>query len=87
MKGVRRVVKIEVFGAGCLKCLKTEENCRRAVKELGVDAEVVHVYDVAEMLRRGITDNPAVLIDGRMVVGGRVPDVEEIKKWLRGNGQ
>ena len=75
-------MKIEVFGAGCPKCKKTEENCRKAVKELGLRAEVIHVYDQVEMLRRGITGSPAVMIDGKLMTSGRVPEVKEIKKWL-----
>lgn len=76
------MVKIEVFGVGCPKCKKTEENCKQAVRELGIRAEVTHVYDQAEALRRGITDSPAVVIDGKLVMSGRVPEVQEIKKWL-----
>jgi small redox-active disulfide protein 2 len=78
------MVKIEVFGVGCPKCKKTEENCKQAVKELGIKAEVTHVYDQMEMLKRGITGSPAVVIDGKLMVVGRVPEVEEIKKWLGG---
>jgi len=76
------MVKIEVFGVGCPKCKKTEENCRQAVKELGIKAEVTHVYGQLEMLKRGITDNPSVMVDGELKVAGRVPEVQEIKKWL-----
>ena len=76
------MVKIEVFGVGCPKCRKTEENCKQAVKELGIKAEVTHIYDQVEMLKRGITDNPSLVIDGKLVVSGRVPEVQEIKKLL-----
>jgi small redox-active disulfide protein 2 len=76
------VVKIEVFGVGCPKCKKTEENCKKAVKELGIKTEITHVYDQVEMVRRGITGSPAVAINGKLMVSGRVPEVEEIKKWL-----
>lgn len=78
------MVKIEVFGVGCPKCKKTEENCRQAVKELGIKAEVTHVYDQAKMLMRGITDSPAVMIDGELKASGRVPEIREIKEWLSG---
>ncbi len=74
--------KIEVFGVGCAKCKKTEENAKKAVKELKIDAEVVHIYDQAEMIKRGITTNPALAIDGQLKIENRVPDVEEIKKLL-----
>ena len=78
------MVKIEVFGVGCPKCKKTEENCRQAVKELGIKVEVTHVYDQAKMLMRGITDNPSVVIDGELKASGRVPEIREIKGWLSG---
>ncbi len=74
--------KIEVFGVGCAKCKKTEENAKKAVDELKIDAEVVHIYDQAEMIKRGITTNPALAIDGQLKIENRVPDVEEIKKLL-----
>jgi len=76
------VKKIEVFGVGCPKCKKTEENAKKAVKELKLDAEVIHIYDQAEMIKRGITSNPALAIDGQLKIENRVPEVEEIKKLL-----
>ena len=76
------MVKVEIFGVGCPKCIKTEENCKKAAKELGDSIQVVHIYDPAEMLKRGITASPAVVIDGKLVAAGRVPEVQEIKNWL-----
>ena len=75
-------MKVEVFGTGCPKCIKTEENCRKAAKELSGDIQVVHIYDQVEILKRGITASPAVAIDGRLVIAGRVPEVQEIKSLL-----
>jgi len=74
--------KIEVFGAGCPKCKKTEENARKAVTELDMDAEVSHIFDPAEILKRGITSSPALAIDGELKIENRVPEVGEIKKLL-----
>ena len=74
--------KIEIFGTGCPKCKRTEQNVRRAVQELGIEAEVIHVYDQLEMLKRGITNTPAVVIDGEVKITGRVPEVDEIKGLL-----
>ena len=74
--------KIEIFGTGCPKCKRTEQNVRKAVQELGIEAEVTHVYDQLEMLKRGITHTPAVVIDGEVKIAGRVPEVDEIKELL-----
>jgi len=75
-------MKIEVFGVGCPKCKKTEENVKKAVEDLGIDAEVISVFDQTQMITRGITDSPAVVIDGEIKIAGRVPEVEEIKRLL-----
>ena len=57
----------------CPKCRKTEENAKEVVKELGIEAEVVHVYDQAQMIARGITSSPALAIDSELKIADRVP--------------
>lgn len=78
-------MKIEIFGIGCPKCRATEANARKAVQELGIQAEVVPVFDKdkAAVIKRGITDTPALMVDGKLKVAGRVAEVEEIKGWIR----
>lgn len=77
-------MKIEIFGIGCPKCKATEANARKAVQELGIQAEVVPVFDKdkAAVIKRGITDTPALMVDGKLKVAGRVPETEEIKGWI-----
>ncbi len=76
-------MKIEVLGTGCPKCKKTYENAAEAIKELGIEAELVKVYDSVEIAKRGIFETPALVIDGEIKVAGRVPSVEEIKEMLK----
>jgi small redox-active disulfide protein 2 len=77
-------MKIEVLGSGCPNCQKLEQNAKKAVEELGLkNVKVEHVYDVNEMMERGITFSPAIMVDGEIKAEGRIPDVEEIKKWLK----
>jgi len=79
-------VKIEVLGTGCPKCKKTYENAEKAIKELGIEAELVKVYDSVEIAKRGVFETPALVIDGEIKVAGRVPSKEEIKKLLKSEG-
>jgi len=76
-------MKIEVFGTGCAKCKRLEENVRKAVKEAGITADVVKVQDMDKIIDRGIMLTPALAIDGEEVAVGRVPSVEEIKRMLK----
>jgi len=76
-------VKIEVLGTGCPKCKKTYENAEKAIKELGIEAELVKVYDSVEIAKRGVLETPALVIDGEIKIAGRVPSKEEIKELLK----
>ena len=78
------MVKIEVLGTGCMKCKRLMKNVEAAVKELGIDAEMVKVDDIVEIMDRGVMLTPALAVDGEMKVSGRVADVKEIKEILKG---
>lgn len=75
-------MKIEIMGTGCPKCRATMANVERAVAEVGVDAEIVKVEDIAEMVTRGVMMAPALAIDGDVKAVGKIPTVAEIVGWL-----
>lgn len=77
-------MKIEILGSGCPKCFETERRVQKVVQELGVQAEIVHVYDMMEIGRRRVMLTPAVAIDGEVKISGHVPSEEEMKKLLGG---
>ena len=77
-------MKIEVLGTGCPRCQATVRNAEQAVKELGIQAEVVKVDDLSDITARGVMVTPALAIDGEIKCSGRIPTVEEIKSWLEG---
>ena len=76
-------MKIEVMGPGCPKCHSTGENVKKALAELGTSAEVVHITDINTMIGRGVMWTPALAIDGRVVMQGKMPTVEEIKQLIK----
>jgi small redox-active disulfide protein 2 len=76
-------MKIEILGTGCAKCRATENNVRKAVEELGIQAEVVKIEDLQDIINRGVMMTPAVIVDGRIKISGHQPSVEEIKKILK----
>ena len=75
-------MKIEVLGTGCAKCRKLESNVREAVAQLGSDAQVEKVEDLAAITAYGVMMTPALAIDGEVKVMGKVPDVAEIKSLI-----
>ena len=75
-------MKIEVLGPGCPKCEKLMANTQAAVKELGIAAEVHKVTDITQFIRYGVMLTPALVVNGVVKCAGKVPGVEEIKKFL-----
>ncbi len=75
-------MKIQVCGPGCARCITTEKNVIDACAALNLAADVSHVFDVPEFRKLGVKVTPAVLVDGQIVVSGKIPTVEELKKIL-----
>lgn len=69
-------MKIEVLGPGCAKCHDTFEKVRSVLDELKLEAELVKVTDVFEIIDKGISVTPALVVDGK------VPSVTEIRYLL-----
>jgi len=76
-------MKIEILGSGCAKCKSVEKLVRIIVEELGIQAEIIKVEDLQEIVNRGVMMTPAVCIDGEAKIVGRVPTADELKKLLR----
>jgi small redox-active disulfide protein 2 len=75
-------MKIQIAGPGCLNCKTTEQRVINACAELDVTADISHVYDYNEIAKLGVLRTPAVLIDGEIVVMGRVPSVADLKTLI-----
>jgi small redox-active disulfide protein 2 len=76
-------MKIEILGTGCPKCKATEKIVKKAVEELGIEAEIVKVEDLQEIIDRGVMMTPAVVVDDEVKIVGHTPSVEEVKKIIK----
>jgi small redox-active disulfide protein 2 len=78
----RRKMEIKVLGPGCSRCQQTEKVVKEAVAEAGVEAQIEKVSDVMKIAGYGVFGTPAVVIDGVVKSVGKIPDKEEVKRWL-----
>ena len=76
-------MKVQILGTGCPRCRKLEANARKAIEELGVDAEVEKVQDIKEITKFGVMMTPGLVVDGKVKSTGEVVPVKKIKKWLQ----
>jgi small redox-active disulfide protein 2 len=73
---------IKVLGSGCANCTRLEDHARQAIERAGLDAEVVKVQGMAEIMAYGIMSTPGLVVDEEVKVAGRVPSVDEIVDLL-----
>jgi small redox-active disulfide protein 2 len=75
-------MKIEIFGPGCHRCVEVEKAVKSVVLELNIVADVEKVKDITKIVDAGIMQTPGLRINGKIKCLGRIPNVEEIKKWI-----
>lgn len=75
-------MKIEILGTGCPKCKKLYANTEEAINSTGLEADIVKVEDLKEILKYGIMITPAMVVDGEVKSTGKVLSVEDIKKII-----
>lgn len=75
-------MKIEVFSVGCAKCRLIEVAVYTALEELGLPTDIDKLQDPAEAQRRGVMSQPALFINGKLIVQGRYPSVGEVKDMI-----
>lgn len=75
-------MEIKILGTGCPKCKSLERLTREAVNETGIEADISKVEDIMDIMNYGVVSTPALVIDGKVVLYGRLPSSSEIKTFL-----
>ncbi|NLO73123.1 MAG: thioredoxin family protein [candidate division WS1 bacterium] len=74
--------KLQILGTGCPKCKQLAEVTEQAAQELGLEYDLEKVTKLQDIMALGAMMTPALVVDGELKVSGKVPSVEEIKRWL-----
>lgn len=78
-------MKIQVLGTGCAKCKSLEKAIREVVEQNNIDASISKVEDIVEIIKFKVMTTPAMVVDGKILVKGRVPSNSELKELLTEN--
>lgn len=73
---------IKILGSGCANCSNLEKVTREAVADLGIDATFEKVTNYAEMMTYNVMRTPALVVDEKVVLSGRVPTAGQVKEIL-----
>ncbi len=72
-------MKVQIYGTGCARCSFLEKVTKEAIKDIGINAEVIKVNDINQIVEAGILAMPGFAIEGVIKSMGRVPSPDEIK--------
>lgn len=75
-------MEIKVLGTGCKKCNELEQATREAVKTLNINATIEKEEDMMNIMSYGVNSTPALVVDGKVVVSGRIPNQKDLKELL-----
>lgn len=79
-------MEIKILGTGCAKCKQMEKVVREAVDEMSLDATVVKVTELSDIMEYGIMSTPGLVVDGQVRLAGRLPKMAELKSILQRAG-
>jgi small redox-active disulfide protein 2 len=76
------IMEIKILGTGCAKCKSLEKITREVVAQNGIQATITKVEDIAEIMKYHILATPALVVNEKVEIKGRVPSGSEIKEIL-----
>lgn len=77
------MLSIKVLGPGCANCRKLEEVAREAVAATGVEAEIIKVTDMQQIIGYDVLKTPGLVINEKLVSSGRIPTPASVAEWIR----
>jgi small redox-active disulfide protein 2 len=75
-------MEIKILGTGCAKCKSLEKLTREVVERNGIKANITKVEDITEIMKYKIMATPALVVNEKVEIKGRVPSASEIKEVL-----
>ncbi|QQS50920.1 MAG: TM0996/MTH895 family glutaredoxin-like protein [Bacteroidota bacterium] len=75
-------MNIKILGTGCPKCKTLEKLTREVVEANGINATITKVEDIVDIMKYNIMSTPALVVNEKVEIKGRVPSTEEIKQVL-----
>jgi len=78
-------MEIKILGTGCPKCKTLEKVTREAAAEIGIEANIEKIEDIIAILNYNVLHTPALVINGKVVLSGQVPSLNQVKEIILKN--
>jgi small redox-active disulfide protein 2 len=78
----KEMKEIKILGTGCAKCIKLEEESKKAAEEMNIKFNIEKVNDINKIMDYGVMMTPALVVDGVVKITGKVPSIDDLKKLI-----
>ena len=79
---IDKTMNIKILGTGCPKCKTLEKMTREVVEKNGFNATITKVEDIMDIMKYNIMSTPALVVNEKVEIKGRIPSEDEIKQIL-----
>ena len=76
---------IKILGTGCPSCVSTDKIVTEVVNELNIEAQIIKVTEIMDIMMYDVMITPAIVVDEVVVFRGKVPSKDEVKALLVDN--
>lgn len=76
-------INIKVLGSGCSSCKKLYELTKEAIEVLNLDSDLMYITDINEIIAMGVIETPALAINEKVILSGKLPSLEELKEIIK----
>lgn len=76
------MITVKVLGSGCANCKRLEQITHKVIENLAIEAEIVKVTDLQEIMDHGVLNTPGLIVNDEVVSSGRIPSETEITTWV-----
>lgn len=73
---------VKVLGMGCASCQEQFEQAKRAVKDMGLAAQVEYITDLQKIMAYSAMSMPAIVVNEKVVSTGKVLKAREVERLL-----
>jgi len=78
------MLSVKILGMGCANCNRLEDSARQAIAALGAEATIDHVKDMSAIMAYGVMRTPALVVNEKVLLSGRVPSADEVRTLIMG---
>jgi len=73
---------VKILGSGCSNCNRLEALTKEILDENSVSYDIEHVKELEKIMSYGVMKTPALVVDEKVIVSGRIPSKSDLRSLL-----